>query len=159
MKVVAEITRWPEGQRGPAGRVVEVLGPADDVGVDILSIIREMGLPDRFPDSVLRESAQIPQTIPPRWLEGRLDLRDKTVFTSTALSHGSRRRGVHRECPAAAGAWESISPTLPNTFSPARRGQRGLLRGTAFYWWTGWYPCCPRRSATASAHCMPVLTG
>lgn len=134
MKVVAEITRWPEGQRGPAGRVVEVLGPADDVGVDILSIIREMGLPDRFPDSVLRESAQIAQTVPPQWLEGRLDLRDRTVFTIDGADAKDLDDAVSvEELP---GGWR-LGVHIADVSQYVRPGTaldgEALLRGTSVY--------------------------
>ncbi|HET7617638.1 MAG TPA: hypothetical protein VFK20_03945, partial [Vicinamibacterales bacterium] len=41
--VVVEITRWPTPTRGPAGRVVEVLGDIDEPGVDTEIIIRKYG--------------------------------------------------------------------------------------------------------------------
>ena len=47
-KVVAEIVRWPQKRRNPEGRIIEVLGHKDDVGTDILSIIRQFNLPEEF---------------------------------------------------------------------------------------------------------------
>ena len=41
--VEVEITHWPTATRGPVGRVVEVLGPADAQGVDTQVIIRKHG--------------------------------------------------------------------------------------------------------------------
>src|SRR5688572_7357590 len=46
LMVVVEITRWPTATRGPAGRVVEVLGSIDDPGVDTKIIIRKFHIPD-----------------------------------------------------------------------------------------------------------------
>ena len=41
-KVVVEITQYPESRRNPEGRIIEILGHIDDVGTDILSIIKKM---------------------------------------------------------------------------------------------------------------------
>ncbi len=80
-KVVVEITRWSDGRRMPEGKVVEVLGDARDRGVDILSVIHSLNLPGEFPKKVEEESEKIPDTLTDSLLEGRLDLRDKMVFT------------------------------------------------------------------------------
>ncbi|HHY59354.1 MAG TPA: ribonuclease R [Clostridia bacterium] len=79
-KVVVHITRWPEGRRSPEGRIIEVLGPAQRPGVDVLSIVRKYGLPEAFPEEVLQEAANIPDRVLPQELAGRRDLRSvKTV--------------------------------------------------------------------------------
>ena len=44
--VTVEVTRWPTPTRGPAGRIVEVLGDIDDPGVDTEIILRKHGIPD-----------------------------------------------------------------------------------------------------------------
>ncbi|MCT4563862.1 MAG: ribonuclease R [Maledivibacter sp.] len=80
-KVVAEITRWPKARRNPEGRVVEVLGHKDDVGTDILSIIRKYKLPEKFPKKVLREADNIPDTVSQEEIAKRRDLRDMNIVT------------------------------------------------------------------------------
>ncbi len=80
-KVVVEIIRWPEKRRNPEGRVIEVLGHKDDVGTDILSIIREYKLPECFPEEVIKEARSIPKEITEQDLGDREDLRDIKVVT------------------------------------------------------------------------------
>ena len=80
-KVVAEIDRWPERRRNPEGRVIEVLGRKGDVGVDVLSIIRSYGIPEVFPESVLREAERLPLEVQTPDLERRVDLRDMNIVT------------------------------------------------------------------------------
>lgn len=80
-KVVAEITRWPEARRNPEGRVIEVLGHKNDVGTDILSIIRKYKLPEKFPKKVLREADNIPETVSEDEISRRRDLRDMNIVT------------------------------------------------------------------------------
>ncbi len=64
-KVVVEITEYGSPNRGPEGKVVEILGHMDDPGVDILSIIRAYNLPGEFPDEVKKQVKKIPDHITP----------------------------------------------------------------------------------------------
>jgi ribonuclease R len=63
------------------GEVLKILGHKDDVGVDILSIVYEYGIPDTFSDEVIAEVESIPNEISSKDLEGRRDLRDQVIFT------------------------------------------------------------------------------
>lgn len=87
MKVVAEITRWPEDGKSLAGRVTEVLGPVGDVGVDILAIARDLGLPEDFSAAVMAEVRRVPGRVDEAAAAGRLDLRGRNH-----LYHRRRRR-------------------------------------------------------------------
>jgi ribonuclease R len=80
-KVVGEITKWPEGDKAAEGRIVEILGYADEVGVDILSVIKNYELPLEFPTDVLLEAAQMPQTTEGEDLTKRKDLRNLPTIT------------------------------------------------------------------------------
>ncbi len=80
-KVVVEITEWPQEHRKAEGRVSEVLGNIGDVGLEILSIIKQNDLPLQFPDEVLEAARKVPKTIKKSELAGRRDLRERTVVT------------------------------------------------------------------------------
>ncbi len=80
-KVVVEITRWPKARRNPEGRVTEVLGPAGQPGVDVLSIIKKHGLETDFPLEVLGEAEDLPRKLGPQELLDRKDLRGWSVVT------------------------------------------------------------------------------
>ena len=80
-KVVVEITEWPQEHRKAEGKVTEVLGNIGDVGLEILSIIKQNDLPLTFPDEVLEASRKVPKTIKKSELAGRRDLRERTVVT------------------------------------------------------------------------------
>ena len=51
-KVVAEVTRWPDGKQKAEGRIIEVIGQKGEPGVDILSIMRQYDLSESFPAEV-----------------------------------------------------------------------------------------------------------
>lgn len=80
-KVVVEITEWPQEHRSAEGKVVEVLGNLGDVGLEILSIIKQNDLPLQFPPEVMEASKKVPKSIKKDELKGRRDLRDRTVVT------------------------------------------------------------------------------
>lgn len=80
-KVVAEITSYGDKDKNPEGKVIEILGHVNDPGVDILSIVRAFHLPEEYPDGVMNQISQIPDTVASEDIGGRLDLRDMAMVT------------------------------------------------------------------------------
>jgi ribonuclease R len=80
-KVVVRLEAWESRHVNPEGEIIEVLGPANAPGVDMLSIVRKYALPVEFPKSVLEEANRVPERVDARALEGREDLRDKFIVT------------------------------------------------------------------------------
>lgn len=80
-KVVVEITQWPQEHRSAEGKITEVLGNPGDVGLEILSIIKQNDLPLEFPPEVIEASKKVPRSIKKAELQGRRDLRDRAVVT------------------------------------------------------------------------------
>ncbi len=91
------------------GEVIKILGHKNDIGVDILSIVYEYGIPDTFPDEVMAEVEKIPIEIRADDLAGRRDLRNELIFTidptsakdfdqaitARRLDNGNYHLGVH----------------------------------------------------------------
>ena len=82
-KVVVQMTNYGSANRGPEGKVIEILGHMDDPGVDILSIIRTYNLPGEFPEDVVNEVRSIPDHIEvtDQDLKEREDWREHTIVT------------------------------------------------------------------------------
>lgn len=80
-KVLVQITHYSDGTNSPEGQVSAILGHKNDPGVDILSIIYQHGIEIEFPDDVLKEAEDVPETIQPDELKGRRDLRDELTIT------------------------------------------------------------------------------
>ena len=107
--VVARITRWPTPTRGPAGRIVEVLGRLDEPGVDTEIIIRKFQIPDSHSDAAREEAGQLGTIVREQDVAGRTDFRDVTTVTIDGehardfddaitierLPRGHYRLGVH----------------------------------------------------------------
>lgn len=85
-KVVVEITQWESKQTAPEGEIIEVLGPPDEEGVDMLSVLRHYDLPLHFPKNVLHEAQTIAKSRPDNQpsaeeCKGRVDCRPHNVIT------------------------------------------------------------------------------
>jgi ribonuclease R len=79
--VTVEITRWPSPTRGPAGRIVEVLGDINDPGVDTEIILRKHNIPDEHSPESISEAKRIGTIVKEKDIAGRTDFRDRTVVT------------------------------------------------------------------------------
>ncbi|EJA1860700.1 ribonuclease R [Staphylococcus pseudintermedius] len=80
-KVLVQITQYSDGTNSPEGQISAILGHKNDPGVDILSVIYQHGIEIEFPDDVLKEAENVPETILPDELKGRRDLRDELTIT------------------------------------------------------------------------------
>ena len=80
-KVLVSLEEWSDPHLGPEGKIVEVLGYPDDPGMDILTLIKDYGLPLSFSPEVEEEVEKLPQKIGKRELEERIDFRNKNCFT------------------------------------------------------------------------------
>ncbi|MEE3342854.1 MAG: ribonuclease R [Bacilli bacterium] len=63
------------------GEVLTIIGHKNDVGVDILSFVYENNFHPDFPEDVIEQLKEIPDTVSEKEMENRLDLRDITIFT------------------------------------------------------------------------------
>ena len=85
-KVVVALRHWESRHTNPEGEIIEVLGPPDEEGVDMLSVLRQYNLPLHFPKNALREAELIargrpPGNAAPAELAGRVDCRAHPVIT------------------------------------------------------------------------------
>jgi ribonuclease R len=85
-KVVVELRAWESRHTNPEGEIIEVLGPPDEEGVDMLSILRYYNLPLHFPKKAIQEADRIAKLHPrgePSADEcrGRVDCRALCVVT------------------------------------------------------------------------------
>ena len=91
------------------GEVIKILGHINDPGVDILSIVAKHDINDTFNDDVIEEVDKIPDHVREFEYDGRVDLRDKVIFTIDGddtkdiddavsidkLDNGNYKLGVH----------------------------------------------------------------
>ena len=79
-KVLVEILKYPEKNKNAEGKIIEVLGRPNEAGVDMLSLIKEYGLPSTFPDAVVNEAKSKGNKIDESKIGTRVDLRNDIFF-------------------------------------------------------------------------------
>lgn len=108
-KVVCEITKWPEARRNPEGRITEIIGHKNDVGTDILSVMKKYKLNPDFPEEVDMQVGNIADEVLEEEKKHRVDLRSIQMVTIDGadakdlddavsieqLSNGNYKLGVH----------------------------------------------------------------
>lgn len=79
-KVVVRITDYGSKERKPEGKIIEILGHANDPGVDIMSIVKDYSIPNHFSNEVMAQVEKVPDEVALEDKKGRVDIRNwKTV--------------------------------------------------------------------------------
>ncbi|WP_114570153.1 ribonuclease R [Exiguobacterium flavidum] len=108
-KVLARITKYPDGRFAGTAKVLQIIGHKNDPGVDILSIVYKHGINTEFSKEAIAEANAVPDEIDEKDLVGRVDLRKETIVTIDGadakdlddavhvkrLSNGNYELGVH----------------------------------------------------------------
>lgn len=108
-KVIVEITKWPEHNKSPEGKVTRVLGKSGENDAEIHSIMAEFGLPFTFPERVSQLADEVKDGVTEKEVLARRDFRDILTFTIDPhdakdfddalsikkLSNGNIEVGVH----------------------------------------------------------------
>lgn len=107
-KVVVEYVETKEERKSPEGEVIEVLGAKDEPGVDMLSVVRALGIPEDFTEKVLNQAQRAAVPVSEADCAGRRDLRELYMVTidgedakdlddavSLTTEDGVWRLGVH----------------------------------------------------------------
>ena len=63
------------------GEIIKIIGHKNDVGVDILSYVYQYDFDPTFSDDVINAVESIPSEVLPSEYDGRVDLRNETIFT------------------------------------------------------------------------------
>ena len=107
-KVVVEYEESREERKSPEGEIIEVLGAQDAPGVDMLSVVRALGIPEDFSEKVLNQAQRVAAAVSEGDCAGRRDLRRLYMVTidgedakdlddavSLTAENGVWRLGVH----------------------------------------------------------------
>lgn len=81
--VAVEVTHYPEEgyTNSFEGLIKQVIGHKNDPGMDILSIVLQLGIPTEFDNETIQEAEKLPDVVRAEDMEDRVDLRDKMIIT------------------------------------------------------------------------------
>lgn len=153
-RVAVSVSHYGDEKIMPQGVIQADLGEDGTMEASIAAILHENAVFDFFPDEVLRQADAVPQEVDRAALHGRLDLRDKLIFTidgddakdfdDAGLARPTRQRPLparRAHCGRIA-LRHARQPARPGGVPP--RARRFTIPGT-------WCPCCRSRCRTASA--------
>ena len=80
-KVVVQIIKEETDTKKPEGKIIEIIGQADEAEVDLLSIVKEYKLPYEFPKQVIDEAKEISKRKVVSADIKRTDFRKHQIFT------------------------------------------------------------------------------
>lgn len=142
--VRVEIVDYPTRHHPPVGRVVEVLGPADDPEVELRSIFHKHEARQEFPPKVERQVKKLSLAISDEERARRRDLTDKMIFTidgerskdfddavTLTRDKDTYRLGVH------------IADVSHYVTEGSPLDEEAFLRGTSIYYAEGVIPMLP----------------
>ncbi len=133
-KVLVSITTFPDKDRYPEGKIVEVFGRKGQPGVDLQIVIKKHALRDTFPPGVIEEAQQVARPASEEEIARRCDLRGVRMVTidgedakdlddavSVQKIEGGYRLGVH------------IADVSYYVKEDSRLDQEAFARGTSVY--------------------------
>lgn len=108
-KVIVRLNEWKRRNENPTGEIEKVLGVSHTPLAEYRAILYRYNLSPKFPEAVNRELSDITESVSPREMKGRKDIRN--IFTITIdpddakdfddalslefLDGGKRRVGIH----------------------------------------------------------------
>ncbi len=157
--VDVEITDWPTATQNPRGRVIEIIGYADDFGVDVEIMIRKFHLPHHFPAEVLEEAQTVESVIPASEMRRRRDFRALPIVTidgetardfDDAVTVSRRDNGNYELQVHIADVAHYVTPD-------SALDQEARLRGTSVYFPDRAVPMLPLELSTDICSLRPHL--
>ena len=158
-KVVVRLDPWESRHVNPEGEIVELLGRASDPGVDMLSIIRKNNLPLEFPEAVLEEAEQMPESVDPARFQEREDLREKFIVTIDPDDARDFDDAIHVE-RLPGGEWElgvHIADVSAYVTPGSALDREALRRGNSVYLADRVIPMLPERLSNGICSLNPKV--
>ncbi|MBW2470911.1 MAG: ribonuclease R [Deltaproteobacteria bacterium] len=152
--VVVEITDFKGGHRNPEGRIIEVLGDPENIGVQAEIVIRKHKLPHKFSERALQEADSYPDSIPDD--KARLDLRAVPHMTIDGETARDFDDAVAVE--KIAGGWRlyvSIADVSYYVKPGSALDREAYERGTSVYFPNRVVPMLPERLANNLCSLVP----
>lgn len=156
--VVAELVAYPTDQQPPLGKIIEVLGAADDPEVELLAVIRKFELPYQFPPAVLQYAKRFAPQVAAADLQGRVDLRGLTTVTidgETARDFDDavavKREGANIRL------WVSIADVGHYVAPGSPLDKEAYLRGTSVYFPDRCIPMLPEELSNGICSLNPQV--
>ncbi len=134
-KVIVEVLRYPDREDPGEAVLIDVLGPPSTPGIEISTVMHELGLPDRFPQAVESEASRRAAEFDETDLGGRRDLTHTLSITidPTDARDFDDAVSVERLADGTWRLWVHIADVSWFVTPGGAIDQEARLRGTSVY--------------------------
>jgi ribonuclease R len=153
------ITSYGGSGRPAMGKVLEVLGAADDPEVEVESVIRRFDLPSEFSSQVMTEARRVSREVTESDRAGRVDLR---TFTTITIDGETARDfddavSVRPEEGGNIRLWVSIADVARYVTPGSALDREAYLRGTSVYFPDRCLPMLPEELSNGICSLNPEV--
>ncbi len=143
--VVISLDSYPESNRQPAGHVVDIVGAANDPGIEVQVAIRTHDLPYEFTGEALNQAEEFGTAIDLDFVKGRLDLRDQPFITIDGEDAKDFDDAVYALPRGKSGwtLWVAIADVAHYVTEKSSLDQNAFERGTSVYFPSEVIPMLP----------------
>lgn len=145
--VVVELHKDLQKQGLVKGHVTEVLGEQMDPGMEVEMALRANDIPHQWPDNVLKQIADLPETLTDKDYQNRVDLRDLPLVTIDGEDARDFDDAVYCE-PKKSGGWRlwvAIADVSYYVRPDSALDQQAYERGTSVYFPDQVVPMLPEK--------------
>lgn len=144
--VAAEIVQYPVSGQDFTGRVVEIIGDANDPMNDIKRVIHLHKIPKDFPSLALREAEALPDHVLEKEIAGRKDLRQLPLITIDGVTAKDFDDAVYVNTnPKGFHLWVAIADVSHYVRSGTPLDEAAYERGTSVYYPNFVVPMLPEK--------------
>jgi ribonuclease R len=156
--VAVQIIQYPLEEKDFTGKVVEIIGDAEDPLNDIIRVIHSQNIPKDFPAGALRDAAALPDHVLPEEIAKRKDLRDMCFITidgatakdfDDAVFVSSNPKGFH--------LWVAIADVSHYVKVGSDLDEAAYERGTSVYFPNYVVPMLPEKISNELCSLKPQV--
>ncbi len=144
--VAAEIVQYPMSGQEFTGRVVDIIGDANDPLNDIKRVLHLSKIPKDFPSPALREAELLPDHVLEQEIKGRKDLRDLPLITIDGVTAKDFDDAVYVSTnPKGFHLWVAIADVSHYVRTGTPLDESAFERGTSVYYPNFVVPMLPEK--------------
>jgi len=156
--VAVEITQYPLEGQDFTGRVIDIIGDAEDPFNDVKRVIHMSQLPFVFPPPALRDADALPDHVTEKEIQGRRDLRDLPLITIDGVTAKDFDDAIYVNTnPSGFHLWVAIADVSHYVRAGSALDDAAYERGTSVYFPNYVVPMLPEKISNELCSLKPKV--
>ncbi|MBY0314245.1 MAG: ribonuclease R [Bdellovibrionales bacterium] len=157
--VAVDITKYPNDESGTLeGKVIEVIGNAEDPINDVKRVAHLQQIPTEFSAAALREADSLPSGVTPEEIQGRQDLRDLPLITIDGVTAKDFDDAIYvKTSPKGFHLWVAIADVSHYVRPGHPMDKDAYERGTSTYFPNFVIPMLPEKISNELCSLKPLV--